>query len=74
MTAPDLGHLATVTTRLKAIRDRIAALDAERDTLVTDRDTLIRSARQAGATYTDLEAVTGLSRATLDIIIHHRRR
>lgn len=66
---PDLG---LILQSLAETSGRLEAMDRERESLVRERDGMIRSARTAGATYQQLADETGLSRTMLDRIINGR--
>lgn len=66
---PDLG---LILQSLAETSGRLDAMDRERESLVRERDDMIRSARTAGATYQQLADETGLSRTMLDRIVNDR--
>ena len=68
--APSLGSLATSVTlvsdldaaldRLRELHDRLDQHDEQRKALMRERDQALRTAKDAGATYAVITAVTGL--------------
>lgn len=66
---PDLG---LILQSLAETSGRLEAMDRERESLVRERDDMIRSARTAGATYQQLADDTGLSRTMLDRVVNGR--
>lgn len=50
--------------RLRATTRKISAIDARRESLVSERDALIRLAKQQGATWNELQAAAGMNSPT----------
>jgi hypothetical protein len=51
--------------QLRARHAELAVADAERKQLMRKRDDALRAARDAGATYKDMQAATGLANAAI---------
>lgn len=50
--------------QIRALARKIATTDARREALVTERDTLMRQAKQQGATWEELQDAAGMASPT----------
>ena len=50
--------------QIRAVAKKIASTDARRDTLVTERDDLMRAAKAQGATWDELQEAAGMASPT----------
>jgi hypothetical protein len=61
-------------TQLRSIAARLSTLDADRSSLISERDRQIINARAAGFTWGELQQATGLSSRGLKLAIDRHSR